>query len=92
MKSIILTIIKVLFIVILATWMIIFVADYFRAREGNHPLICLKEQEKTNVKGTYYTCTSFGYKYFEIKEASGQTTYGFSAAFIKSDVEKEWEE
>ncbi len=92
MKSKIVTILKIIFLIVLILWMIMFVTDYFRARDGQKPNICLNETTKTNAKGTYYSCVSFGYKYYEYKEVTGQTTYGFGAAFIKNDIEKSWEE
>ncbi len=92
MKSKILTGIKVVFLILLVSWMILFVADYFRARGKEKPFICLSEQTKTNQNGSLYTCVSFGYKYFEFKGVNGEEKYGFGAAFIKSDTEKSWEE
>jgi len=91
MKKIVINILKIAFLVVLISWMILFVTDYFKARKTTKPLICLNEFRKSNENGEYYRCTSFGYKYFEIKTDDGKTTYGFGAAFSKSDAEKAWE-
>jgi len=91
MKKNLLMIIKVVFLVLLVSWMIIFVTDYFRASDGKKPLVCFSEETKTNSNGEYYRCISFGYKYFEYKENTGKVTYGFGAAFLKNDIEKNWE-
>lgn len=89
MKRTVWTIIKIAIIVLIALWMIFFVVDYFRARGGKKPLICLKEERiPTNNDTTYYRCTSFGYKYYEYTEKD-KTTYGFGAFFLKDDIEKE---
>ena len=89
MKNKIWTIVKILIVTIVAIWMIFFVVDYFRARDGKKPMICLKEENiPTNNNTTYYRCTSFGYKYYEYTE-QGKTTYGFGAFFLKNDIEKE---
>ena len=92
MKSKVWTAVKVIFLTLLVLWMVLFVVEYFRARGRNKPLICLKEETKTNSNGTLYECISLGYKYFEVKEPNGEEKYGFGAAFIKSDIEKDWEE
>ncbi len=91
MKKNILTILKVIVLVLLVSWMILFVVDYFRASKGNKPSICFNEETKTNKKGEYYRCISLGYKYFEYKENNGKVTYGFGAAFLQNDIEKNWE-
>ncbi len=92
MKSKIITVLKVLVLVVIIAWMVLFVVDYFRARGGNKPLVCLSETTKTNSKGTYYQCVSFGYKYFEYDGTAATPGYGFGAAFIKTEIEKNWEE
>ena len=92
MKSKIITILKVLVLVVIIAWMVLFVVDYFRARGGEKPLVCLSESTKTNSKGTYYQCISFGYKYFEYDANDGNPGFGFGAAFIKNEIERNWEE
>ena len=84
-------IIKIVIIAILAIWMLIFVIDYFRARGEKHPLICISEKRKTVEGNEFYSCTSLGYKYYEYQE-NGRKTFGFGAAFLKSEVEKKIEE
>lgn len=84
-------IIKIVVISILAIWMLIFIIDYFRARNEKHPLICIKETRKDYNGNAYYSCTSLGYKYYEYQE-SARKTFGFGAAFIKNDIEKKIEE
>ena len=81
-------VVKAIFIVLLVTWMVFFVIDYFRAKDGVKPVICLSEETQTLEGGTYYRCNSLGYKYYEYQE-SDQTTYGFGAMFYKSKIEKE---
>ena len=92
MKSKIITILKVLVLVVIIAWMVLFVVDYFRARGGEKPLVCLSESTKTNSKGTYYQCVSLGYKYFEYDGSDRLPGYGFGAAFIKNEIERNWEE
>ncbi len=92
MKDKIFTILKVLIIVLLVGWMVLFVVDYFRAKSGEKPFVCLKENTKTKGAESYYECISFGYKYFEYN--GGGTTapgYGFSAIFVKNEFEKKME-
>lgn len=91
MKSKIIAILKILVIIVVILWMGVFVTDYFRAQKGEKPFMCLKESTKENAKGSYYECVSLGYKFFEYKEVSGQITYGFGAAFLENDIEKNWE-
>lgn len=91
MKKNLLTVVKIIFIILLVLWMVVFVSDYFRASKGNKPFVCFSEETKTNSTGEYYKCISFGYKYFEYKETSGKVTYGFGAAFLKNEIEKNWE-
>ena len=91
-KKSIWTVLKILFITVIVVWMIIFVVDYFRAKSGNKPMICLKEERITTKNNAiYYRCTSFGYKYYEYSEKE-RTAYGFGASFVKNDIEKEIEE
>lgn len=89
MKKILLTIIKILVIVLLITWMILFLVDYFRAKDGTKPLVCLNESTVEVDEGTYYSCTSFGYKYFEYRLNAGGSKIGFGPSFIKNETEKE---
>ena len=79
---------KTLFLVLLVTWMVFFVMDYFRAKDGVKPVICFSEETQTLKNGTYYKCNSLGYKYYEYQQ-SDKTTYGFEAMFYKSKIEKE---
>lgn len=94
MKKIVGTIIKVLVLLIVLVWMAIFVTDYFRAQNGEKPLVCLSEQTvvsdgtKVEAGATYYSCTSFGYKYYTYT-TSGESKTGFGPAFIKNEAEKE---
>lgn len=94
MKKIIGTIIKVLVLLIIVVWMVMFVTDYFRAQNGEKPLVCLNEQTvvsdgtKVEAGATYYSCTSFGYKYYTYTK-SGESKTGFGPAFIKNEAEKE---
>ncbi len=89
MKKSIWTIVKIIIIALIAIWMLFFVIDYFRAKSGKKPMICLKEETiPTNNNSSYYRCTSFGYKYYEYAEKD-KTTYGFGAFFLKNDIEKE---
>ena len=81
-------VVKIIILVLIIVWIGIFVTDYFRARKSQPPLICLKENNKKNNEGEYYSCTSLGYKYFEYKDSAGQVTYGFKAAFLKSEIER----
>lgn len=88
-------IIKIVIIVILALWMLIFIVDYFRAKSGKHPLICISETRKDINGNSYYACTSFGYKYYVYQEKTKEgtrETFGFNAAFLKNDIEKQIEE
>jgi len=81
---------KIVVILLVVCWMVLFVTDYFRVKGGSKPFICFSETNKKTINGTFYRCNSLGYKYYEYKdEVKGQTTYGFSAIFVKSDVEKE---
>ena len=94
MKKIIGTIIKVLILLIVVVWMVMFVTDYFRAQNGEKPLVCLSEQTvvsdgtKVEAGATYYSCTSFGYKYYTYTK-SGESKTGFGPSFIKNEAEKE---
>ena len=71
-----------------------FVTDYFRAQNGEKPLVCLNEQTvvsdgtKVEAGATYYSCTSFGYKYYTYTK-SGESKTGFGPSFIKNEAEKE---
>ena len=90
MKEKVLFVLKILVLVIVIGWMALFVTDYFRAKAGSKPMICFSEVNKTTADGTFYKCNSVGYKYYEyIDKTRGQSTYGFGAIFIKSDIEKE---
>jgi len=91
MKKKIVTCLKIVFIILIIAWMILFVKDYFQARNGIKPTICLSEKTITKDNNTYYRCVSLGYKYYEYKESS-QTTYGFGAAFLKNEIEKKIED
>ena len=83
------TIIKLIVVFLIALWILFFVIDFFRAKNGEKPMICLKEENiPTDNNTTYYRCTSFGYKYYEYSE-EGKTTYGFGAFFLKDDIKKE---
>ena len=90
--KIVINILKVSIIVILVSWMTLFVIDYFRAKGNTKPLVCLKDNTKTNANGTYYECISFGYKYFEYNGSDRAPSYGFGPMFIKNEFEKNWEE
>lgn len=89
LKKTIIFILKIVIIVVIVAWIALFVFDYFRATNGTKPTICLKEETIEVENGTYYRCTSFGYKYYEYVDIDQNTSYGFGAAFIKNDLEKE---
>lgn len=94
MKKVIFTVIKLIVLIVVVAWVGLFVYDYFQAQNGQKPLICLSEQNvvsdgtKVEAGATYYSCTSFGYKYYTY-EKSGESKTGFGPAFIKNDAEKE---
>ncbi len=94
MKKVIFTIIKIFILIVIVAWMGLFVTDYFRAQNGEKPLVCLNERTvvsdgtKVEAGATYYSCTSFGYKYYTYTK-SGESKTGFGPAFIKNDAEKE---
>ena len=94
MKKVIFTIIKIFILIVIVAWMCLFVTDYFRAQNGEKPLVCLNERTvvsdgtKVEAGATYYSCTSFGYKYYTYTK-SGESKTGFGPAFIKNDAEKE---
>lgn len=94
MKKVIFTIIKIVILIVIVAWMGLFVTDYFRAQNGEKPLVCLNERTvvsdgtKVEAGATYYSCTSFGYKYYTYTK-SGESKTGFGPAFIKNDAEKE---
>ena len=90
MKDTIVKYLKIGFIVIIVLWLIIFVVDYFRARNNTKPLFCFYETNKIVKGNKYYKCVSLGYKYYEYIEPS-QKTYGFGAIFMGSNIEKEAE-
>ncbi len=93
MKKIVITCLKIFVIVLILIWMGVFVTDYFRARDEKEPLVCLSKDTKDTSKATYYECVSFGYKYFRYQDKETQeTSYGFSAAFLKNEFEKKMEE
>ena len=90
MKNLIVNIIKILLILIIVCWIVLFISDYFRAKDGVKPFVCLNETIVNKDTGDYYRCDSFGYKYFEyFDKTTNQKTYGFGASFIKNDIEKE---
>lgn len=89
LKKTIIFILKIVIIVVIVAWIALFVFDYFRATNGTKPTICLKEETIEVENGTYYRCTSFGYKYYEYVDNDQNTSYGFGAAFIQNDLEKE---
>ncbi len=89
MKETIITIIKICIIILIVAWMVLFVYDYFRATNNTKPVVCLSETTITLDSGKYYKCTSFGYKYYEYTANDGNSSFGFGAAFIKNDLEKD---
>lgn len=88
MKKTIMFIIKMVVLLLILVWMFFLVTDYFKARSGIKPFICLGEKTVEKGENRYYECVSFGYKYYEYKK-NNITTYGFGAAFLKNPGEKE---
>lgn len=88
MKNNTLTIVKATIIILIVLWMILFVVDYFRARQELKPLICLNEKTVELTNGSYYQCISFGYKYY-VYQKDGEKLVGLGASFVKTDIEKE---
>lgn len=77
------TIIKIVILGLIITWIIIFFVDYCRARNSKTPLICLKEVTKTYDDGTVYSCTSLGYKMYKYDRESIPNSIEFGPFFIK---------
>lgn len=77
---------KIIFILLIVVWMTFVITDYFRAKEATKPLICLSQKEETINNGTYYECTSWGYKYYEYIDQDGKKNYAFGAAFTKNPI------
>lgn len=88
MKKTIILISKIVVLLLILVWMIFLVTDYFRARSGVKPIVCLNEKTIEKNNDSYYECVSFGYKYYEYKK-NNITTYGFGASFLKNSSEKE---
>lgn len=70
MKKIIINIVKILIILLVIAWIAIIFIDYFKARDHQDPLFCIKEEIKTYDDGTVYSCTGLGYKLFRYERKS----------------------
>ncbi len=86
-KSTIRTIIKIIILVVIIAWIGLFFIDYFRARNKQTPLICLKEETKEYEDGTVYSCTSLGYKMYVYNRKSISASMEFGPLFIKERTE-----
>ncbi len=92
MKNIVNTVIKVLIILILVVWVFFVFTDYMRAKDGKKPKICLKETSEKWNDGDYYECTSFGYRYYELKKKDNTKDYGFITIFSKNPIKEKYGE
>lgn len=81
-------ILKTVVIILVVLWMGLFIYDYFNAKNAVKPIICLSEKNIQKDDATYYTCTSFGYKYSEYTD-SNKKVFGINAFFLTSQADKE---
>jgi len=70
MKRVIVNVLKILIIVLIIAWICIIFVDYFKARDGQDPVFCIKEEVKTYSDGTVYSCVGLGYKAFRYERKS----------------------
>ena len=87
--KIIFNIIKIIIIIIVVAWIGLFITDYLRAQKSEKPLFCLNEQNAEINGGTYYSCTSFGYKFYKYENPDAESKIGFGPAFVENEYEKE---
>lgn len=87
--KIILMLIKFLISIAIIAWVGLFIVDYFRAQNSEKPLFCINEQNAEINGGSYYSCTSLGYKYYKYDNPNTESKEGFGPAFIENEYEKE---
>ncbi len=61
-KKTALTVLKVLILLILFSWIVIVFVDYLRVRDDKDPMFCLSKVENKYDDGTTTICTGLGYK------------------------------
>ncbi len=93
MIKIIKKIVGALVTIVLVAWLVMFVMDFFSAKEGKRPMFCLDEVTVNYDGGVYNKCISFGYQYYEYvaNSSEGESGYGFGPSFIKPDIERKIE-
>ncbi len=80
-------IIKVIVLALVIIWIIIFLIDYFRARQSKTPIFCISEETKEYDDGTVYSCTGLGYKMYKYDRSSINASIEFGPFFIKERTE-----
>ena len=73
---------KILVLVLIAAWVIIVFIDYFKTRNDQKPLFCIKETTYKYDDGKTYECIGLGYKMYKYERTSINATE-FGPIFIE---------
>ena len=82
MKKGIILILKILVMIIFAAWVAIVFIDYFKTRNDEKLIFCLKETTYEYDDGQTYECVGLGYKMYKYERDSIKATE-FGPIFIK---------
>lgn len=82
MKKIFIFLLKIAILIILGVWVIMVFIDYFKTRNNEKPVFCIKEYTHQYDDGTTYECVGLGYKMFKYERDSIRATE-FGPIFIE---------
>ncbi len=85
-------IIKIIIFLVFVLFILMILIDFFRARNMQRPLVCFKEITEEKYNGTYYECTSFGYKFYTFTKEDNSKDYGFRIIFSKDPIAEKYGE
>lgn len=82
MKKGILMVLKILVLILFIAWILIVFIDYFKTRNEEMPVFCIKETTYDYDDGSTYECIGLGYKMYKYERESINATE-FGPFFIK---------
>ena len=81
MKNGLKTFLKIMVLILLATWVVIVCYDFFRVKDEKKPKFCVYETVHKYDDGQTYECVGLGYKVFKYKRTA-LTATEFGPIFI----------
>lgn len=82
MKKGIVFVLKVLVIILFLVWVAIIFTDYFKTRNDEKPIFCIKETTYEYDDGYTYECVGLGYKMYKYERDTIKATE-FGPIFIE---------